>query len=265
MIARPQKPLVTRPSGVPLREASQAPQPVRRSRSGTSGKGLLGSIGFHLAAALIAGAIALNVNGPDDVDGSGASEGSTQFEMSISPVNHLESPQPPAINPPAAFPASPRIPIAVFPELASTVALPPSEPMQPISAQQPASPSSSAATGKESPAKPSASSGRSTSKSAGHGQTAKRAKTTNPPKLLQAPPPHYPAKARAGKITGMAAVLIRVLGNGSAASTSLYRSSGNSELDQAAVAAARGWKFSLTPTLGSGETIPVVVHVTFAL
>ena len=90
-------------------------------------------------------------------------------------------------------------------------------------------------------------------------------KPSAPPKLLKAPPPRYPAKAKAAGIHGKTAVLVRVNGNGSAESTSLYHSSGNADLDEAAVSAARGWKFSPSPSLGGGETISVVVHVTFSL
>lgn len=265
MTSLPQKPLITKPPGVPLPETSCFPSLKRRSRTGTSGKGLLGSIGFHLGLALIAGAIVLTGQGSTNKDGNSAAEGKPSFEMNLSTVNPSESPKPPNSEPPAVFFTSVRSPAMVFPELASTVNLPPSEPIQPVIAPKSAQPPSTAESGKKSPPASGASSGRSPSKTLGHGQTVKRTQAVAAPKLLQAPPPRYPAKAKAGKITGMAAVLIRVSGSGSAGSTSLYHSSGNSELDQAAVAAARGWKFSPTPSLESGETIPVVVHVTFSL
>ncbi len=83
------------------------------------------------------------------------------------------------------------------------------------------------------------------------------------PKLLHAPPPHYPAAAKAAGNAGKVAVLIQVRGDGSAQSSSVYHSSGNLQLDQAAVAAARHWTFSPSPSLGPSETSAVVVQVTF--
>ncbi|MEO6478365.1 TonB family protein [Luteolibacter sp.] len=204
----------------------------------------------------------------------GESSGGSDFEMNLSSRNSAESP-PESPEPPAvAFTASVRKPVTVFPELASTIELPPIAPMQLISSV-PASRPTSATTGTSQATSSASANGKSSSKGAGesgsgksgagHGSGGKRAKSVSPPKLLQAPPPRYPAKTKAAKITGRAAVLIQVRGDGSAGSTSLYRSSGNGELDQAAVVAARLWKFSPTPTLGGGETIAVVVHVTFSL
>lgn len=98
-----------------------------------------------------------------------------------------------------------------------------------------------------------------------HNRTAKREAPIPPPRLLRAPPPRYPAAAKAAGKSGKVAVLVRVRGNGSAASTRLYHGSGNPALDQAAVDAARAWTFSPTPSLVGDNTVAVVVNITFAL
>ena len=86
-----------------------------------------------------------------------------------------------------------------------------------------------------------------------------------PPRLVSAPTPAYPAAAKSAHQSGKVGVLVRVRANGTAAATSVYQGSGNPLLDQAAVNAARSWKFSATPSLGPGETVAVVVQVTFKL
>ena len=214
---------------------------------------------------MTAGAIVLTGQGAANKDGDSTAEGNLPFEMNLSPRNVPEIQQVTEIEPPTVFTSAVKLPVKVFPGLISSVVLPPSEPIQPLTAPESTPPPSAPDTRQKSPPAAGASSGRSPSKSPGNGHIAKRTQSTAPPKLLQAPPPRYPAKAKASKTTGKVAVLIRVASNGSAGSTSLYRSSGNTELDQAAVVAARGWKFSPSPTLSGGETIPVIVHVTFSL
>lgn len=236
-----------------------------RKHHGVGGKGMLGSLAIHLCAGVIAFAIVLNKPGSGDLGDTGTTGGGTDFVMSPSPQVEPSIPQTVKLQAPVARP------LLAYPELHSTINLPPVTPMQLISAT-PQIPSATETTSTSSASAAKGSAGKSNSKKSsetgsgsGRGQMAKRAKPSPPPKLLQAPPPRYPAKAKADKITGKAAVLIQVRANGAAGSTSLYRSSGNGELDQAAVIAARSWKFSPTPSLGDGETIPVIVHVTFSL
>ena len=111
--------------------------------------------------------------------------------------------------------------------------------------------------------------GRVTSKASGQGgggnSIAQKQPPSGPPQLISAPPPRYPAAAKSAGKSGQVRVLVQVRGNGSAASTSLYHGSGDATLDNAAVVAARSWKFTTTPSLGNGQTIPVVVKVNFRL
>ncbi len=226
---------------------------------------MVASLVIHLCAGVIALAIALNGQGSGDSLDTGPSDGGADFEMSLPAQAQPASAHPASLRPPVLRP------FLAYPELESTIVLPPIQPLQLISNTPPAPPVAEA-TGDSTPSPAAGSPGKSVSKSKGkpgsgngHGPAVKRPKPSAPPKLLQAPPPRYPTKAKANKITGKAAVLIQVRPNGSASATSLYRSSGNAELDQAAVAAARSWKFSATPSLADGETIPVIVHVTFSL
>ena len=226
---------------------------------------MLGSLAIHLCAGVIAFAIVLNHQGSGDQGTGGAEAGGTDFEMSLSPQEPPASPQPVEFQAPVARP------LLAYPELVSTIHLPPVTAIPVISTPTPAPPVTEAASaptasaGKAANGKSISKKSGETGSGSGRGQTPKRAKPASAPKLLQAPPPRYPAKAKAAKITGKSAVLIQVRANGSAGATSLYRSSGNADLDQAAVAAARAWKFSPTPSLAEEETIPVIVHVTFSL
>ena len=118
--------------------------------------------------------------------------------------------------------------------------------------------------GKSSSAKGSGKS-RAAGQAGGGNSSAQKQPSGGPPKLVYAPPPRYPATAKSAGKSGQVRVLIQVRGNGSAASASLYHGSGDPALDSAAVAAARSWKFTATPSLGNGQTIPVVVKVNFRL
>ena len=172
------------------------------------------------------------------------------------------------VNPTPQLPA-PQVSLITLADLPALRAQPLFEPMTSVTAEQPstpvATPVASGSTGK-SPGPAKIRTGKAGGKiGSGGGKRTKRTTPTSPPQLLSSPPPRYPAEARAAKKTGKVGVLVRVLANGAAASTSVYRSSGNPQLDQAAVKAARSWKFSQTPSLEAGATIAVVVQVTFAL
>ena len=97
------------------------------------------------------------------------------------------------------------------------------------------------------------------------GSEARRAPVAAPPSLVSAPPPVYPAAARASKQEGVAAVRCVVRPDGSVAETGLQRGTGFDLLDEAAVKAARRWRFTPMAGLPDGTTIPVVVTVTFTL
>ena len=266
MDSTPSKPAPKRPSGNIFPKVSCVPHLGPRKRPGMGGKGLIFSLAFHLCAGLIAFAIVLNQTGSGDPGEANQSGAYSDFEMSVARQVQPEISQATKL----FTPTKPRIIVC---PADTSIALPPVSPMELISAV-PSPPPTTETADTSKPSETAGSPGKSSSKSSkktgsgsgsGLGKTAKRAKPSSPPKLLQAPPPIYPAKAKAEKITGKTAVLIQVRSNGAAGATSLYHSSGNGELDKAAVAAARSWKFSSSPTLGDGETIPVIVHVTFSL
>lgn len=270
MAARPEKPLINRPSGGSLREVSDLVLPELRKRSGFGGKGLFISLAIHLGAALIACAIMLTGGPTGQEEGSPSADDGFAFEASPNHGEFSDHSKPVRMANPIP-PPTPEVPrVVAFPALAPS---PVSLPMQPASlSHSPLTADFSAARQKQkSSASKSTSPGKSRSTSVGRSGMGTERSTTRskppppPPKLLSAPPPRYPAKAKAAGITGKTAVLVRVNSSGSAESTSLYHSSGNPELDEAAVTAARKWKFSPSPGLDERETISVIVHVTFAL
>ncbi|YCH28629.1 energy transducer TonB [Pseudomonas sp. D2-5] len=57
------------------------------------------------------------------------------------------------------------------------------------------------------------------------------------------PPPEYPSLALRRRWEGSVTLSIRVLPNGRAGSVEVTRSSGREQLDEAAIAAVKGWKF----------------------
>ncbi len=93
------------------------------------------------------------------------------------------------------------------------------------------------------PAKPAASGGgaRSAEKAASGGGGEKT--TTARADHLHNPRPPYPAVARARNWEGVSRLRVYVLPNGSAGQVQLAGSSGHDVLDEAAVAAVRGWRF----------------------
>ncbi len=275
----PLKPIVRRPLEVPLSDTLVAHQlrsrRCRISKGFHLGKSALGSLGFHLCAVAIVCAMAWLETDVDENGAAGESTVAEGFELNHASVSHVSSLAESLANSSAPFkpPVSLALPtpqtLVPFTGLASQSIISPITSAQAVPSLPATSSSPATSEGNQS-ASPSKTTGVSSSNSSaksgsGQNQTAKKGKPANTPKLLEAPAPPYPPKARAKKITGMTAVLIKVSRTGNADTTTLYRTSGNDELDQAAVTAARLWKFSPSPSLGVGETIPVVVHVTFSL
>lgn len=257
-----QKPCIKRPPGLSGPEVSSVgARPAARVSSGKTG--LLGSLGFH--GCLLAAACSITFMNAGE-------KGSAGDEPSGDPAGfEMKSTAPPAESEETVSSASslpqPAVPVMVV-NSPATVQLPPVEPMASITAntnKTTAAAPTPAATGKSSASGDHAAAKSTGRKGAGRGDVARRDSPVPPPKLLSAPPPGYPAAAKAARKSGKVGVLVRVKGNGSAAATSVYQSSGNPQLDQAAVDAARSWKFSATPSLGPGETVAVVVQVTFKL
>ena len=253
----PRKPCIQRPRALVGREAldDRAQGIAARAKSGRIG--LWGSLGIHACLIAAACSITLIDSGGKGSETDVESPEGADFMLSSGPI--ATSSKDSTTAPP---PAVPRVAVAAFVNC-SSLALPPVEPwiLQPANKEtglEPAADVKPAAGSADHTAK---TSGR---KGSGKGQLGKRVIPVPPPKLLLAPPPRYPAAAKAARISGKVAVLIQVRANGTAASTRVYHGSGNPQLDLAAVEGARSWTFSRTPSLGSGATVAVVVTVTFA-
>ena len=256
----PQKPCIKRPPGLSGTEVSSVGMRPATTRGATGKSSFLVSLGFH--GCLLAAACSITfMNSEEGSAGDETAGDPSGFEL-VAAARHPES-EATVSN----APSLPQPPVRVMAVNSSTaLQLPPVAPFASITAskttgaaQAPAAPGKSSASGDQAVGK---SAGR---KGTGRGQLSKRDTPVPPPKLLSAPPPNYPAAAKAAHKSGKVGVLVQVRGNGSAAATSVYHGSGNPQLDQAAVNAARYWKFSATPSLAPGETVAVVVQVTFAL
>lgn len=259
MNPRPRKPVIKQPSALAAPElAGEWARPsVKRTRSG--GIGLLGSLGLH--ACLIAAACSITLIDYGDEGATKVTESAegADFTLSTAPIS-----PPTAVPPTPLKPAPPRVAVATFLN-ASDLVLPPVEPWVAEPAHTEPAPQPAASSAKPAAASATKSAKAGGRKGSGDGKLGKRTNPVPPPKLVSDPAPRYPAAAKAAKKTGQVSVLVRVRANGSAAATSVYHSSGNSQLDAAAVEAARSWKFSQTPSLESGATVAVVVLVTFKL
>jgi TonB family protein len=268
MNSGPQKPRIQRPPALSSPEVSsvrlgRVSKPIPVSKTG-----LFISLGIH--ACLIAAACFITFHtfgekGKGD-DNTAGDHGDFQMLMSSrEPQAESSEPVSPLLPQPIP-PALPQIPITALRNLPAIQRIPPIEQATAVTANKPSAPPSTATSTGKSPASGGPSSVKAGGKKgSGGGRQAKAPPPATPPKLLSAPPPRYPAAARAAKKSGKVGVLVRVRGDGSAASTSVYQSSGSPQLDQAATEAARGWKFSQTPSLDSGATVSVVVQVTFDL
>ncbi|HTF57170.1 MAG TPA: TonB family protein [Planctomycetota bacterium] len=79
---------------------------------------------------------------------------------------------------------------------------------------------------------------------------------------LQNPPPDYPEGARRRNIQGTVAIQFLVLEDGTVSEAKVRESSGNAELDDAALAAVRKWKYR---PIGPGGGMACVVRFCFRL
>jgi len=225
----------------------------------TSRTGFLVSLGLH--ACIIAAACAFTFMATPE--GSAGDEGDSAQAGDFA----ISSPAPPAA--PATTsprPPAPRMPVIEALDSPASVQMPPVEPMARVTADPQIRPSPAAPSQGQSKAQSCTRAAKTGGpKGSGGSQLAKRESPVPPPRLLHAPPPRYPQGAKAAGKSGRVGVLVHVRANGSAASTSIYHSSGNPQLDQAATDAARSWTFSPTPSLAPAKTVAVVVQVTFAL
>lgn len=82
-----------------------------------------------------------------------------------------------------------------------------------------------------------------------------------PPQIVSSYAPAYPAAARRAKAEGVTTVKVFVSTKGRVMDCAVYKSAGNISLDDAALRAVKGWKF--TPADNDGTE--VLVRVTFRL
>ncbi len=259
----PQKPDILRPPGLPNPSGVPVFPRSFKKRISTGKTGLAVSAAFHACLIAIAWSITFSGSAERVSDGEDDAANRGEFEMAL-PAN----PPQPSVSSSRSAPVAFQIPMVSLPGTSATLEMPPMEPFILLAPNsEPALPSTPPRAAQNSPAPDSGARSANVGNRTGtdHGKATKHATPVPPPKLLRNPPPRYPAAARAAKQSGKVAVLIHVRADGTAASTSVYQTSGVPSLDQAAVAAARAWTFSSTPSLGSGATVSVVVRVTFTL
>jgi protein TonB len=80
---------------------------------------------------------------------------------------------------------------------------------------------------------------------------------------IQTPPPAYPAEAECNSNGGTTVLRVTVAQDGVPAQVAQVQSSGNQALDQAAIAAVRGWKFRAATRNGNPVSHTINVPVTF--
>jgi TonB family protein len=259
---KPFPPRIIRPPALHAPEAPRVPGKPSAARLHGTGGGLLGSLAIHIFLVAAAWSVTLIPPAPaggNDENRSAAPAGFEMNVMSVAPSDG-QTGAPPQF---ASVPPHPTLALTDDSEIrlphTDLPALLTSQPVQPMAR------ATTETTGKSDTKAGRPSGNNSPGTRSGHGGIAGRTQPPPPPKLLHAPPPRYPSAAKAAKISGKVAVLIRVHADGSPASAAIFRSCGNRQLDQAAVDAAKSWTFSPTPSLTANTTIPVIVHVTFSL
>lgn len=83
------------------------------------------------------------------------------------------------------------------------------------------------------------------------------------PSLVYNPAPAYPAEALQARLTGRTLLRVAVAPDGSVAQVRIHKSSGSDALDQAALRAVQGWKFSAAE--GTSALRELLVPVRFVL
>lgn len=76
-----------------------------------------------------------------------------------------------------------------------------------------------------------------------------------PPRIWTQVEPDYPQSARQAGIQGTALLKVQILETGRPGNILLVRSSGHGDLDAAAIAAVRKWRFIPAKDLGSGQAV----------
>jgi periplasmic protein TonB len=268
----PPKPCVRRPPAPTSPGGIVALPPVVQAKARSSKAGLWLSIGIHAALIAAAGTITFHDSGGNTDGAGGPATEDEHFEMAVN-TSRIQKAEQESLTPPkprSAPPAPAQKWIVAMTNSPSLLEWPAIEPIATTKTAQPALPAAAAAPAENSAGQQTKkSTARDTKVGGRKGKSEKKASSHSPPrtppKLISGAPPRYPSGAKRSKESGKVGVLVQVQANGSAAATRIYRSSGNAQLDQAAVTAARSWKFTKTPSMNPDETIAVVVQVTFKL
>ena len=96
-------------------------------------------------------------------------------------------------------------------------------------------------------------------------ESAKLGSGFRPAQRAAAAPPAYPVSAKKAGITGTVIITLMLNETGHASAVSITKSSGNSELDEAALRAARAWRFRPATHDERPVATKVTVPVRFAL
>lgn len=260
----------------PRKGAGSGPAPSVARRRSVGWPALLFSIGFH--GVIFAAAAWFVVGGQGDAGVAGQDLANEEAASTPVPVFLPVPPKPPE----EAHPTVPTRPVkalrtANMPRLLAKtqqaeILMPEwdMKPFKPIQAAPPPPPMAKPAESKPTPVAstpPSSSNGkaaRTQKKAAGTGQGNTTGNATiagQAPKLISSYPPPYPASARKAHIEGIATIKVSVGSSGRVLDCSLWSSTGNADLDNAALRAVKGYRF--TPaTNGAAD---VLIKVRFSL
>jgi protein TonB len=86
---------------------------------------------------------------------------------------------------------------------------------------------------------------------------------SQPPRAVRTPPPDYPEVLACDGIGGRVDLRVTIEPGGQTGAIAMQRSSGHRELDEAAVAAVRGWTFAPATRLGKPVRFTISVPMTF--
>lgn len=81
------------------------------------------------------------------------------------------------------------------------------------------------------------------------------------PQPLHAPAPHYPIEALRNKRQGLVRLRVRLDAGGRVLGASVQHSSGDPQLDRAALVAVRQWTFTMPPGAHRETMVPIRFHI----
>lgn len=165
----------------------------------------------------------------------------------------------PEPQPSAQIPSEPRPEPAIQPEPTPEPRVPPSpEPSpEPTAQPEPTIPAPPEPTARPQPEPPSA----ATQDNAANTTTSRQPSAADwtPAQVLHNPEPRYPRQARRRGLQGEVVLEVQILANGQPGDIDIVAGSGHALLDQAALAALRGWRFQ--PARQGGRAVSATLHV----